>query len=83
MVKYSDNGCYKRQLGYSALILNMCLCKFCCIFAAICAVISAIEFQIKNNEGGQVWIGIQGNPGHQHLKNGGFSLGARQQVSPQ
>ncbi|XP_045468648.1 pathogenesis-related protein 5-like [Harmonia axyridis] len=55
--------------------------KFFCILGVASVSVQAIEFQIKNNEGGQVWIGIQGNPGHQHLRNGGFSLGPRQQVS--
>jgi len=31
---------------------------------------------IKNNCPFTIWPGIQGNPGHGHLENGGFSLGA-------
>ncbi|KAL3276956.1 hypothetical protein HHI36_012321 [Cryptolaemus montrouzieri] len=41
----------------------------------------AREFQIRNNDGGDIWIGIQGNPGQENLNNGGFILGSQQQVS--
>jgi len=36
----------------------------------------AHEITIKNNCPFTIWPGIQGNPGHGHLENGGFSLGA-------
>nr|AAW56444.1 PR-5-like protein [Aphis citricidus] len=32
---------------------------------------------IKNNCPFTIWPGIQGNPGHEHLGNGGFSLGSQ------
>lgn len=35
---------------------------------------AVVEFRIKNNDGGDVWIGIQGNEGHIALGNGGFVL---------
>lgn len=41
---------------------------------------TAVEFRIKNNEGGDIWVGIQGNDGRDPLNNGGFILGAGQQV---
>ncbi|KAK9874693.1 hypothetical protein WA026_005513 [Henosepilachna vigintioctopunctata] len=46
-------------------------------------VVNAIEFQIKNNEGREIWIGIQGNPNQPHLRNGGFKLpqGAQKSVN--
>ncbi|KAJ3627198.1 hypothetical protein MTP99_014596 [Tenebrio molitor] len=34
----------------------------------------AVEFQILNREIGDIWVGIQGNPGHPHLNEGGFVL---------
>lgn len=39
-----------------------------------------VEFRIKNNDGGDVWIGIQGNDGKTALENGGFILGSGEQV---
>ncbi|XP_044757458.1 thaumatin-like protein 1b [Coccinella septempunctata] len=53
--------------------------------ATVCLVIGlfgstlAIQYQIKNNAGGEIWVGIQGNPGHPHLNNGGFKLSQNQQ----
>ncbi|XP_072399434.1 uncharacterized protein [Diabrotica undecimpunctata] len=46
---------------------------FVCI-AAVIATVSAVDFQFVNKEGGPVWVGIQGNPGHPHLDGGGFKL---------
>ncbi|KAK9887276.1 hypothetical protein WA026_021585 [Henosepilachna vigintioctopunctata] len=36
--------------------------------------VKAVEFQIKNNLGGEIWVGILGNPGKEQLRNGGFKL---------
>lgn len=44
------------------------------------SVAHAAEFQITNNAGGEVWIGILGNSGNPPLNNGGFALGAGQTV---
>ncbi|KAK9874695.1 hypothetical protein WA026_005515 [Henosepilachna vigintioctopunctata] len=57
-----------------------------CIFSILVCFfleINAVEFKIKNNERGEIWVGIQGNPGHPHLKNGGFKLaqGAQKSVN--
>jgi hypothetical protein len=41
----------------------------------------AVEFQILNREIGDIWVGIQGNPGHPHLNEGGFVLRPGQKVS--
>lgn len=48
---------------------------------AVVAVVHGVEFRIKNNEGGDVWIGTQGNDGKAPLNNGGFVLHSKQQVS--
>ncbi|EEZ98104.1 uncharacterized protein LOC663483 [Tribolium castaneum] len=40
-----------------------------------------VEFQILNREGGDIWVGIQGNPGHAHLSEGGFVLQPGKRVS--
>ncbi|XP_076257666.1 uncharacterized protein LOC143194824 [Rhynchophorus ferrugineus] len=40
----------------------------------VLACCEAVRFNIKNLDGGQIWIGIQGNPGHENLANGGFKL---------
>ncbi|CAH1988685.1 unnamed protein product [Acanthoscelides obtectus] len=44
---------------------------------ALLGAASAVEFEFKNN-GGEIWVGIQGNPGHAALENGGFALGQGQ-----
>lgn len=49
--------------------------KFVLIFCVIFGVSFAHKIKLYNNCPFTVWPGIQGNPGHQHLKNGGFSLG--------
>ena len=49
------------------------------IFALLAAA-HAVEFEIINNEPGPVWVGIQGNPGHTHLNNGGVILNQGQSV---
>lgn len=41
---------------------------------AILSQANAATFEIQNQAGGPVWIGIQGNPGKAHLENGGFVL---------
>ncbi|KAJ8941000.1 hypothetical protein NQ314_010508 [Rhamnusium bicolor] len=49
------------------------------IIAAILIVtVRAVDFEIRNNDGGDIWIGIQGNPGKENLANGGFILGSKQ-----
>ncbi|KAL1513822.1 hypothetical protein ABEB36_003175 [Hypothenemus hampei] len=42
--------------------------------ALILAFCHAAKFNIHNKDGGPIWIGIQGNPGKEHLSNGGFKL---------
>lgn len=49
------------------------------IVFAICTS-EAAEFRIKNNEGGDIWIGIQGNSGKPALEGGGFILEPGKQV---
>ncbi|VEN44686.1 unnamed protein product, partial [Callosobruchus maculatus] len=44
---------------------------------ALLGAASAVDFEFKNN-GGEIWVGILGNPGHPALENGGFSLGQGQ-----
>lgn len=54
------------------------------IFSVAFIVLSAeasVEFRIKNNDGGDVWIGIQGNDGKEALASGGFVLGSGEQVN--
>ncbi|KAJ3667168.1 hypothetical protein Zmor_002569 [Zophobas morio] len=51
------------------------------LFAALLALCCAVEFQILNREIGDIWVGIQGNPGHAHLNSGGFVLRPGQRVS--
>lgn len=51
------------------------------VVAVILAVVNAVEFEIQNKDGGDIWVGIQGNPNKEHLSNGGFVLGAGQSVS--
>ncbi|XP_001942572.1 thaumatin-like protein 1b [Acyrthosiphon pisum] len=48
--------------------------KFVIFFVQMVAVTKAHMFRITNNCPFTVWPGIQGNPGHEHLENGGFSL---------
>lgn len=50
--------------------------------AVLClaVAVNAVEFRIKNNEQGPVWIGIQGNDGREPLANGGFVLAQGEQV---
>ncbi|CAG9840621.1 unnamed protein product [Diabrotica balteata] len=47
--------------------------QFVCLVLVI-AVVSSVKFEFRNREHGTIWIGIQGNPGHPHLKGGGFKL---------
>jgi len=56
-------------------ILEMIDLKFALFFFQMAAVTMAHMFRITNNCPFTVWPGIQGNPGHEHLENGGFSLG--------
>lgn len=44
------------------------------------SVVYATEFQITNNQGGAVWVGILPNSGKAQLENGGFVLEAGQTV---
>lgn len=44
-------------------------------------VVRGVEIQFVNREIGAVWVGIQGNPGNQHLNNGGLIVGAGASVS--
>ncbi|XP_030754553.1 pathogenesis-related protein 5-like isoform X2 [Sitophilus oryzae] len=52
------------------------------LWAFLCTTtVNAVRFDITNREGGPVWVGIQGNPGHEHLRNGGFVLNQGQTTS--
>ncbi|CAH1134042.1 unnamed protein product [Ceutorhynchus assimilis] len=51
------------------------------IFAALALVRADVKFEIINREGGPVWVGVQGNPGHPHLHGGGFALNKGQTVT--
>lgn len=51
------------------------------LIAVLVTVCQAVEFQITNQDGGTVWIGIQGNTGKPALENGGFALDSGQSVS--
>ncbi|XP_050297163.1 uncharacterized protein LOC126736704 isoform X2 [Anthonomus grandis grandis] len=52
--------------------------KVATLFAVLCAAFALSEatvtFTITNKDGGPIWVGIQGNPGKEHLSNGGFKL---------
>jgi len=48
--------------------------KFIFLFIQTAAIAMAHVITIKNNCPFTIWPGIQGNPGHSHLGNGGFSL---------
>ncbi|KAF5288431.1 hypothetical protein FQR65_LT02083 [Abscondita terminalis] len=37
-------------------------------------LVNGVQFIIRNDIPGPIWVGILGNPGHGHLNNGGFSL---------
>ncbi|XP_066260412.1 uncharacterized protein [Euwallacea similis] len=39
-----------------------------------------VLFEVTNKEPGPIWVGIQGDPGHAHLSNGGFDLSQGQTV---
>ncbi|XP_019879521.2 uncharacterized protein LOC109607486, partial [Aethina tumida] len=46
----------------------------------------AVEFEITNRDGGDIWVGILGNgkpdgSHYEHLHNGGFVLGSQQSIS--
>ncbi|KAK4874357.1 hypothetical protein RN001_013717 [Aquatica leii] len=43
------------------------------------ASVHAVQFTIRNNIPGPIWVGIQGNPGHANLNNGGLSLNQNEQ----
>lgn len=55
--------------------------KFALVLASLLAYSESVRFHITNRDGGPIWIGIQGNPGHPHLANGGFKLHAGKSVS--
>ncbi|EEZ98103.1 Pathogenesis-related protein 5-like Protein [Tribolium castaneum] len=50
---------------------------------ALVTAAQAVEFEIVNNAGGPVWLGVQGNPGHEHLSNGGAILNQGQSITLQ
>ncbi|KAB0793670.1 hypothetical protein PPYR_13290 [Photinus pyralis] len=43
--------------------------------------IHSVQFVIRNNVPGPIEVGIQGNPGHAHLNNGGFHLNQGSEVT--
>ncbi|KAJ3627199.1 hypothetical protein MTP99_014597 [Tenebrio molitor] len=55
---------------------------FVTLFALLAAA-QAVEFEVINNEGGPVWLGVLGNPGHTNLNNGGVILNQGQSVTLQ
>lgn len=48
------------------------------IFFSVLSVSIAHEIRIINNCPFTIWPGILGNPGHENLGNGGFSLDSQQ-----
>lgn len=44
------------------------------VVAVVLATAYAVEFEIKNLEIGDIWVGIQGNSGKEALEGGGFVL---------
>lgn len=56
------------------------LLKVTVVIFLITNIDALVEFRIKNNDGRDIWIGIQGNAGKEALVNGGFVLGAHKQV---
>lgn len=48
--------------------------KFILFFIQLTAIAKAHLIRIKNNCSFTVWPGIQGDPEHEHLLNGGFAL---------
>lgn len=67
---------YKNTCFQLFLVVKM---HFLAAFLFIAAA-NAVEFQLVNNEGPPVWVGIQGNPGHTNLNNGGLILNQGQSV---
>ncbi|XP_019879519.2 uncharacterized protein LOC109607484 isoform X1 [Aethina tumida] len=51
-----------KALGYFLLVASVC----------------GVQFDITNRDGGEIWIGIQGNSNKPTLENGGFKLGSGQ-----
>ncbi|KAJ8919979.1 hypothetical protein NQ315_006509 [Exocentrus adspersus] len=60
------------------LIVVVTMFKFALVVVAtVFSAAIAVEFEIRNQEGGDIWVGIQGNSGKQTLEGGGFVLGAK------
>ena len=51
------------------------------VFVTLLALCSGVEFQIQNTANFDIWVGIQANPNHPLLRNGGFDLPPGQKVS--
>ncbi|XP_019871555.2 uncharacterized protein LOC109599939 [Aethina tumida] len=45
------------------------------------ACTQAVEIQIGNDDGGDIWVGIQGDPNNAHLNYGGVVIGSKQTVT--
>ena len=51
------------------------------VFVTLLALCSGVEFQIQNAANFDIWVGIQANPGHPQLRDGGFDLPAGHKVT--
>ncbi|XP_017786767.1 PREDICTED: pathogenesis-related protein 5-like [Nicrophorus vespilloides] len=54
---------------------------FAVVAILLVASVQSVEFQIKNNLPGPIWVGILGNNGKPPLANGGFVLNQNEQKS--
>ena len=51
------------------------------VFLTVAGVATGRNFNLQNNLGYTVWVGILGNPGKGQPDNGGFSLNSGERVS--
>lgn len=59
----------------------MVLSHFIVTISLLIIATSAIQFQFLNTVDADIWIGIQGNPGHPNLNQGGLIIKPGQRVS--
>ncbi|KAJ8978317.1 hypothetical protein NQ317_015931 [Molorchus minor] len=53
--------------------MNVKVLRILSVACLLLVTANAVQFEIRN-AGEPIWVGIQGNPGHGALRNGGFSL---------
>jgi hypothetical protein len=51
------------------------------VVLTVAGVATGRYFYVRNSGRETIWIGVQGNPGMEHLENGGFLLFPNQPVS--